>query len=304
MELPTETQKQILIARERWDFNAHDGYEGCPDEELKYCFVYEFARDSGELQAAINSFRSSGHWPEMILPDNVFWRRGLPYLSFLEHFPEFPDTPWLQIEKRFREERIALLPEYDPPISLVPKGKLLGGRQSKDWTPRQRYTTEVLKINWAYSGDDLTEAFAKWVKVHRPSDFPEDRTHGRTDEREWLKKLGAKRLLEAFGSYRAASDYSARFHTYADGGKATPLYASSQTWNRAAREATELVGGKYSESQAIRLISQVGFSWLPPAQQNKFFPWIGREKPMVIAGLLKLPVEECRERIMEILKNR
>ncbi|MEA3186968.1 MAG: hypothetical protein QOD99_798 [Chthoniobacter sp.] len=113
----------------------------------------------------------------------------------------------------------------------------------KDWTPRERYTIEPLKINWAYSTNDLKNAFGEWAKAHRPPDFPEDQTHGRTSERDWLKKLAAKRLLDAFGSWEQAAAHSKSVLTDPTTGRNYALYSSKCHGNAPLKRQLRLSQG-------------------------------------------------------------
>ena len=299
--MPDDRKNPKTIAREEWDFDPHaDGYAGCPDDEIQFAFVYEFARASPPKRNDVAECRKAGKWPDLFNNENVYWMRGLPHLNFIASFPEFPDTPWLAIDGTLRSGRIKSLPEYDPPISMVEIGETEAAEFIwKTWNPRERFTVDVLKINWAYSDQQLGEALARF----RPEDFPSEQIHARTSERESLRKLGAKRLIDAFGSLENAKRHTKGILQDDVTGNPRPLYESDKGWRRAAAEAEALICGERPQIPALKLIDKVGLKHFSPDELNKFFPWIGSAKPKVIKELLELHVGPCIERIRSILKD-
>src|SRR6266436_5502876 len=94
------------IDRYDWDFSS------CPDEQLEACFEYELARHSREKKQEVEHWRrmfpratTFDHYWKLVLSGNV-------PMTIMEIFPEFPDTPFLQIPADERRRRLARVASF------------------------------------------------------------------------------------------------------------------------------------------------------------------------------------------------
>lgn len=109
-ELKTPT---VNISREEWDFGS------CPKEETLYCAVYEIARDNKEIQKAVKHLLKTGHWvrgTKLFVPHPTYTKL---IIRMFELFTEFPNTPYLCIPAKTRENRCAELTHLRKLCSVI-----------------------------------------------------------------------------------------------------------------------------------------------------------------------------------------
>ena len=103
MKATKATPTRPQLAKEEWDFSA------CPPDQLRWCDIYEHARENQKVIKAVEHFRESGEWLESdrnLFPDNHY--RSMATLFFTQ-FSEFPQIPFLKIAETDRVKRCALL---------------------------------------------------------------------------------------------------------------------------------------------------------------------------------------------------
>ena len=297
-DLPIEPLQQ-----QEWDFSK------CTTWERARCWDYEIQRESKRARENTRQWREDfPKWVEQRLRDDQeddalhlgltrqdceeMYDCPLPKW-ILSGFPEFPETPYLAIEKVLRTERLAQWgctprePRQVVPLDTMPVTNLLGelAKQSglvnmddlppalespaahlvawrtkiaeafqKDTFTFSRHvatrnlgkghfvTDVVLRIPWYESNKRLCNRFEAWLKKNRPEGARELGGSGSTAPGDWLKKLGAFRLLRhCRGNWQLAAEMSARPHP-----EAKALYENQATWENAAQEINDSLEAMYT----------------------------------------------------------
>jgi hypothetical protein len=194
--------EDVRLAREDWDFS------GCPEDQLKACFFYEFAREcSHAIRVARVAHESLKEITEAYGP-KASYALAAGVIDLFKDCPEFPETPFLCISKVERERRIANLFKANPLVQADLPSLI---RQYANKTPRRKAIGKTLKylagqgdiaafnIDWRMSDEQLTQGFRQWLRTNRPLTAVPIVRRGKGSSREQLRKdlkaLGALRLL-------------------------------------------------------------------------------------------------------------
>jgi len=97
-----------------------------------------------------------------------------------------------------------------------------------------------IAINWDYTYDQLKDEFAKWLKEKRGERKPVQSERGQNKRRQYLKALGAKRLLDAGFTAEKAMEYTERF-LKDEQNDPKPLYENPRTWSDAKNRSVPSV---------------------------------------------------------------
>ena len=253
--------------------------EKCPKDEIRYCYWYEYARES----------RNTG--------DPHDWSKTF---SFLQAFPEWPATPWLKIKSEIRQKRIRQTvargkKKHKPALDHLKKHTIieagpdvlrdrdgiyhssvfkdnevrLGERPAdggptiiKEPVPRDHpswkcHSYFVHKVDWRESWQENMCRFKEWFEANKPKDFDAIR---RVDWKgatcwEGLKALAARRLVETYGFANAVTIAKEHFAVLnAEGKLVVDFYNSDRkTWKDALTRADEHLASFYRDSRPIGL---------------------------------------------------
>jgi hypothetical protein len=235
-----------------WDFR------GCPEDELEYCTVYEYARESDivcgvvakykKLIHDLSSIKDVGFPDDQILQWPLDQRRFFSFLYFLDvgGHGEFWRKPWLQISPLARRQWISKLPDkwteswaeqsavYVGSLSELKRLEKWRRRDRPGYPPRAPFTTfHLIEIDWRYNEEQIANCFQSWLGDLRPPDVQKADATGVTSWRERLKFLGAHRLSKAMTQVKAG------VHTQRTLDE--PLYAVGPSWSDAVGKAKRIM---------------------------------------------------------------
>lgn len=94
-----KTRPNNLSCREEWNFSE------CPSDQLRWCDVYEHAREDLRLIEEVEAMRCSGHWSQAMLDRFIDSRYASMGQMLFTLFPEFPGTPFLRLDAALRQQR-------------------------------------------------------------------------------------------------------------------------------------------------------------------------------------------------------
>jgi hypothetical protein len=247
----TSSKKIKPLPREEWDFS------GCSRWERTKCECYEIWREHKEVWDRIFKCRQDYiKWQaEHHGRDNIkFDYKDSPCPSWVwRDFPEFPKTPWMAIPETIRKERVfpqweaylKRIEQYDAITASVQKLKDVDGVYRDSITEvvgetSSYYTYQVFGIYWGKSDSVLQKRFSEWLRKNRPKDAEPVETRGNTVDRNFLKCLGALRLLRhCGGNWKLAAQMSV--DAFPDDSHAKPLYSNQTAWSRAAEVAADRI---------------------------------------------------------------
>jgi len=202
----------------------------CPIKEYQYCGWYEYACEIKDIREGYIEWRKAQRSAFRKIRSAivngkplVFMRAMLkalddrpdqlqlyahPAMEFLYLFPEFPDTPYLQLPIKDRTDRIKAYEEffgkgmYDYTDKM---GLLTLDEIKKIADPAKLY---LLGIDWRKGNDWLLEEFKNWLKSNRGG----HRAWGLRYQRQYkelLDSLKTKRLRECYPKWRDMYDHRA-----------------------------------------------------------------------------------------------
>ena len=87
------------FCREDWNFSS------CPSDQLRWCDVYEHAREDQHLIEEVEVMRRNGHWSQTMNDRFIDSRYASISQLLFELFPEFPATPFLKVDAVSRQQR-------------------------------------------------------------------------------------------------------------------------------------------------------------------------------------------------------
>lgn len=197
----------------------------CPKKEYQYCYWYEYACEIKairegyikwrkaqrsafrEIDSAIVNEKPSAFMEAMLTAldgrPKILQSYAHPAMEFLYLFPEFPDTPYLQLPIKDRIERIKAYEEffgkgmYDYTEKM---GLLTLNEIKKIADPTKLY---LLGIDWRKGNDWLLEEYKHWLKKNRGGRRAWGLRYQRRYE-ELLDSLKTKRLRDCYPSWRDA----------------------------------------------------------------------------------------------------
>jgi hypothetical protein len=184
-----------------WDFSE------LSESEVLACYHYEFARETPDLVQRIADLRgatSPNRFEELI---ELTHRFHCGSCQFFLWYPEWPQTPYLAIDKRIRLRRIAILnrkpndEELALKLRILPAATYLGIPGTVGANRKETKVEIVIRPEFTHA--DLQNAFAALLRM----DFPEQgkasgkrfkaqgRAGGLAPKKQALKQLGIWRLL-------------------------------------------------------------------------------------------------------------
>ena len=199
----------------------------CPKKEYQYCVLYEYACEIEEIRegyiawrkaqrSAFEKIRSAmvngDHKAFMESMDTAldgrpdqFQLYAHPAMDFLYLYPEYPDTPYLQLPIKDRIERIKAYEEFfwKDMYDYTDKMGLLDLDEIKKIAdPAEVY---VLGIDWRKGNDWLLGEFKHWLKRNRGGRRAWGLKYQRRYE-ELLDSLKTKRLRDLYNDWRETYD--------------------------------------------------------------------------------------------------
>jgi hypothetical protein len=229
----------IHLAREDWDFSE------CPEDQLKACFFYEFARECPEAVRAARALRE--HLKEIGADTGTDHRFAVTVADLYKDCREFPDTPFLCIPKTERARRIMKVHEATPPIQadlagLVRQyeGKAVTGKTIK----YGQGDIVAFFMDWTISDEKLVQGVRRWVKTNRPpgavATVRKGKGSGHEQRRKDLKALGAWRLLKQM-RWEDAYTYTLEILKNKKGQPQGLFSDHALAWARARKHAQETI---------------------------------------------------------------
>jgi hypothetical protein len=181
---------------------------GIPKSEIVACYHYEFARQIPELMSRVAELRgTSSHdrFEDFFKLTHQFHCGGC---GFFLWYPEWPETPYLAIDKATRQRRVRILTQKPSNEELalklrpVPAPNYL---EVADWASakiNQRRIEIVIRPGLTHA--ELRKAFAALLNLDFPEQGkgsgkrlrPQGRAGGHAPRRQALEALGIYRLIE------------------------------------------------------------------------------------------------------------
>ena len=249
-------------------------FEGCPDDELRDCWLYEFAREIWWLKEIVERRRKpvtlrNGQQSQI---DTLTHFARKTHYSFLLR-PDWPTQPYLSASTEERQKWIEWTRLQTEQESLanslvpveVPKGieeQLAACLQNVGGFRRPRVRSKdnltelaLVLIDWTLPDSFLTEAFESYIKEFRPlvPNSPMLRRTGKAEpdsmRARQLEQLGRFRLLRANRQNVKLALAAAAGHLKSDS------YSWYNSWYRARREVKQLL--RNAETQIIPGLSRV-----------------------------------------------
>ena len=184
--------------------------------------------------------------------DPTLRRWSFSFVIFFALFPEFPLTPWLQIDSSERKRRLADFVCGLKPLKLAPLAPVVKGSSTCLGAPSVSFkffddliAVELVEftISWAFTDAEILERFAAWLKATRTTPEPEKRLGKKLTQpdvlRVRLRELGAKRLLENITLKKA--DAHTKKLLLKETGENISLHGTSRSWLRAKKNAEALL---------------------------------------------------------------
>jgi hypothetical protein len=235
-----------------------------PDEELHICFLYEYAREhakaSKRWQTLTKRSRAENYAEELIEQILSIFGEGDHLHWFLE--PAFVTTPWHPLDKKLKREETgdfndkkSKAQSFRESINLkitlqrdLPEYARAGAKDFASWifldscwhdeSSQREYG--FFAINWNYTDGDLIDEFKKWLAERRGERRDIESRQGKDKFRQYLKALGAKRLLDSDFTVANAMEYTERFLKNEEGNP-HPLYESERGWSKAKNETVPTI---------------------------------------------------------------
>ena len=300
----TVTRKDNAMAavpRVEWDFDSNKdavlaGYAGCPNDEIVYCYEYEYFRASGVSVFDIDEPQRSAAAPSIEKFYEEFITQGPPRVLAM------PDparlVPWLALDREMRRQKLEKVRRYEvpqpPPVSsvgveLLEKDGAHHDRVESHWFEDDDLNTVTiapLRIAWKNTNDELVKAFRAWLTANRPTLPGGEEKTGKdsgTGMRAALKALGAWRLL------RRMTIDTARKHTggilgFNSGG----LYNDAGDWSGAKGQAQRIIDARSNANLAERLMKEIGKSSLAERERALVARYLQTESRAVLLRLLTI----------------
>jgi hypothetical protein len=252
--MKAKTKKPDLDEAE-WNFANRELF---PDDQITACFFYEFAREfasgSSRWKSLVGQLdhlrqlpkgdpRKSAEWD---VEDEIFgmFPSG-PKAAYCSS--QFVNTCWARIASGKRRKIIAEWNDkfrgpanFQETICLrvtlqreLPDWEKCGVTTFEEWTfndscfhsRKEQREHGFIGINWGYTDGQLLQEFKEWLHEKRGDRKPRESEQGQNKERQYLKALGAKRLLDHGLTADSAIEYTQGFLKDKNGNQ-RPLYES------------------------------------------------------------------------------
>jgi uncharacterized small protein (DUF1192 family) len=189
-------------------------------------------------------------------------------------FDEFPQTPWLSIPADRRIEKLnAAYGSWRHPDSqkhkalVADEGPLQAEELSVEgenieengvaqdsrttWRGASAVSYYVIRVDWGLRDSALKKQYLQFLTQHRPKDAEDaaiEEKRGEHTERDSLKLLGAKRLLDRMTWQQA--EIETLKHLRDKSGNHKPLYTGRTHWIDARRKARQLLSDFIAKRQS------------------------------------------------------
>jgi hypothetical protein len=257
------------LVREDWDFSK------CPEDRLEFCRNYEIAREiMRESRAFLKFFKNekTAHEKkvkglkkgERIWVDRNkgfdeqgtwhFFLQGAKNANGRSDFSEavdapmgFPHEPYLRLKHLITArsyQPFGIGPHFKHWVSVVQEVHYIDGKfgtigMRQEFDP---YFDEInmFKINWSCSPNEIAAELKRWAYSRHPGKFVDRRGKNTVHQelRDDLDALGAWRLIKARGSYKAVTDYTAKYPDINDG---EGLFRQPSGWSDAKKRARKIL---------------------------------------------------------------
>ena len=179
--------RDVELKDQDWDFSK------CPENELELCLNWEEQRNRNDAR----------FWQEKRKAECSCDAYGR---LMCRHFPK---TPWLLLpEKDRKKAAVEAKPQWDGALGCTRFEYLetLKHFRREGHFYRIEHSATIVypfAINWEYSDNHLIEAFRKWIYDNKPKARNIVKLTGKTPPEEYLRWIGARRLLIACGIVEA-----------------------------------------------------------------------------------------------------
>ena len=259
----------LRLSEREWRFDT------VPDTEMDVCFLYEYGREQAKsskkwkmLADQLHARNSAGRGakgktkPFLELFDAIgsIFGKGKSLSWCCD--PAFVTTPWQALDEKLRRDEARQFKEQNSQaqslqeficlsIALerdLPKYEKAGATDYRSWalldklmhdeTEQREYG--FLAVNWNYTNDQLIDEFKKWLDEKREDRKAVESQQGKAKARQYLRALGAKRLLDSGLTVAAAMEYTEKF-LKDERDAPRPLYESERGWSKAKNETVPSV---------------------------------------------------------------
>jgi hypothetical protein len=254
---------------DRWEFD----FDPVDDREIPLCFIYEYAREHAkqskrwrDLTAQLN-IRQSDKRSNNSRPSQTVVREIGSIFGRAKSLPWFYDralvaTPWQALDKKLRcdeaenfNRQKSDAQSFTEFISLdivlerdLPEYAEAGVKDFESWAlldkcfhhEADQREHGFIAVNWNYTDGHLVDAFKKWLADKRGHRKDVESQQGKAKFRQYLKALGAKRVLDAGLTVKQAIICTERILKDKQGNP-YPLYDSDRGWSKAKNETVPAI---------------------------------------------------------------
>ncbi len=226
----------------------------CPEENLYFCFGYEFARQlAREVPAFLARFKAApakefdanGTWHYILTGQLDEATGGFDFAEFVDAPPGFPDHPYLSLKHQITPqsyrpfgEGFPFVAQWEPIREVHFDGHAFHSGDLAEQMNLNPYDFYSLKIDWSYPPSEILRAIQPWLEAKRPS--PPRNRRGQNVARYYrrvLKELGGYRLIQALGSVDAAWEYTNQIDLNGDKG----LFSQEHEWYTARKRTQQIM---------------------------------------------------------------
>jgi hypothetical protein len=236
------------LHRDEWYF------EGCPTDEIDYCWTYEYARESERLTKLVTKWR--GGAKGSTVEDYIALADGINAepvsLSVYPFFPCWPSKPYLSIDPRIRKAwlgQISVLWELGEDETYEIQRHYWSRESTMKMLERFARARSlsfrvgsmqfvVFNLDWDLHDKKLETMFHRWLQDNRPKDAKAFEMRGRGNPAR--KALANLKYLSAYRLRRKMSMGDAIAFLEDEGGKLKP-YRNSQDWDLAEKKVAAIV---------------------------------------------------------------
>lgn len=240
-------------------------FRDCPKEQIRHCFVYEYAREHEETKkwmewAAQKQAGEPLSAKEMLVnypgqrasqyPTSLFYTTTGAFL--LACLPNFPCRPWLEVPNEHRktlckqfwrnEDRITgeeiFTAHGDPELLIEPLKSLIASKSELTDFSGNPVSSYAMSLDWSQSDKCLIQRFALWLRRNAPPSRNIVEARGSRSPSDLLKQLAALRLSREVTIPAALS--------YAEKILGEPLYANDQVWSKQRKKAGEFISKEFA----------------------------------------------------------